>query len=201
MQHLTYDELEWYLVTSNDLEIDMGWLEDAMEHMITCDYCQQRLQRLLLISSVYDSENRGEAFSVLAHEEEIRREILALRLEISARDQRMQQLAMRLRAGLLRQRMVSGEDLLPKTVVMRGEEDALQVSNEGIIVTREVGIIKVTVACEEEKRVAVILAGQDDSQSVPMVAEAKWLREESIAVAEFEIGEVQESYGVYVDIF
>ena len=199
-QHLSYEELNWYLEASSDTETNMKKMEDMMEHMMECEICQKRLQNMLMISSVCEPQNLGDSLFMLSQEEEIRRELVALRLMMEVKEERMRQVALRLREGILLQRMILKEDLVSRNMVMRGEEQKSMSLNEQIEATQEGGILKVVVACEENRQVTAILMGQREGQEYLMTAEGNWMPEKKVSVAEFKIGELQESYEIYVDI-
>ena len=107
-KHLSYEELSRYLEASEDSHSDMKKMEVMMEHIMECEYCQERLQNTLMISSVCEAQNLGNVLLLLEREEEIRRELAELQHEMIERDGQVRQATARL--GEVEQYPMIGED-------------------------------------------------------------------------------------------
>ena len=79
--HLSYEELEKYMDETDLSESYLCWSEQMTEHLDTCKYCRERLEKLFLLSELWKEENVAAAIRLVGKEEELEREIVALGLK------------------------------------------------------------------------------------------------------------------------
>ena len=195
-EHLTYEELERYMDDTDLSQEYLLWSEPATEHLDACAVCRERLDKLFLLSELTGDENIVSSVRMVSREEQLRMRVVALRLEIMAENQRMLEVAQRLQMGALFAMSASKADLLRRQSVARGDE-----VNEGkqVTVCYKSGRVCVSVALSEEKDVMVVLAS-GDTKEAPIMQKAVWHEERKVAVAEFEVEQLDEKYEIYVDI-
>lgn len=73
--HLTVEEIIKYIDTSDLSEEYLLWMEEVSEHLLTCDECQRRLRRALIVDSICEDGGLEEGLRLLAEEEKIREKI------------------------------------------------------------------------------------------------------------------------------
>ncbi|MBQ7776644.1 MAG: hypothetical protein IJ379_12060 [Lachnospiraceae bacterium] len=195
-KHLTYGDLEQYLDTTDVSEEYLCRIESVMQHLDECEHCQKLLQRMLLISSVCDEDNIAGGLAVLKEESVIRRELFALRIEMAEQDERMQELAARFRAGMLKQMVVYHPRAIRASMVARGDGEAMRQSP--IRIQFDAGKVKVFVYCEEGKEVTVILESNQEKEGL-IIKQAK-ASTEGLVVLEFDKAENDDKYSFYIDI-
>jgi len=195
-EHLTYEELERYIDDSDLSQEYLCWSEPVTEHLDACVACRERLDKLFLLSELTGGENIATSMRLVSREKQLRTRAVALRLEIMAENQRMLEVAQRLQMGALFAMSASKADLLRRQSVTRGDE---AIQGKQVTVCYESGRVCVSVALLEEKEVTVVLAPVD-VKVAPIVQSAVWQEEQKVAVAEFEVEQLEEKYDIYVDI-
>lgn len=194
--HLTYEELERYVDDTDFSEEYMRFCEPVMAHLDTCAVCRDRLDKLVLLSTLTEDVHMASALKLVQQEEQIRRKIVALRLGMMAKEQRMAEVARRLEQGLLLAVSVAKADFLRVQAASRSSEDAEQ---KPVTVHYEGGKASVAVRCEQQADVTVILVPIKERDAEIMVAKAEWDQEKGLAIAVFEIAQLEDCYEIYVD--
>ena len=94
--HLTYEELERYVDDTDFSEEYMRFCEPVMAHLDTCAVCRDRLDKLVLLSTLTEDVHMASALKLVQQEEQIRRKSVALRLGMMEKEQRMAEVVRRL---------------------------------------------------------------------------------------------------------
>jgi uncharacterized protein (DUF2132 family) len=194
-KHMTYEDFEQYLDTSEVSEEYLCRIEGIMQHLDECEHCQKILQRMILISSVCDEDSIAGGLDLLKKESVIRRELFALRIEMVEQSKRMQELASRFRAGLLKQM----EFFEPKAVkYLKVELENNTVADQSPInVYFDDPKVKVLIYCEEGKEVTVILEPQQENGDLIIKRERA---RAGYVMLEFDKEEKRSKYTFYIDI-
>ena len=195
--HLTYEELERYASDTDFSEEYMVFCEPLMEHLDTCPLCRDRLDKLVLISTLMEDTYLAYGLNLVKKEEQIRRKIVALRLSMIAKEQRMAELAKRLEQGLLLSISVAKADFIKAQAVSRSSDSTEQ---KQVMVHYEEGKACVMVQCHKQTDVTVILVPAKKKETEIMVNKATWNEEKGMAVAVFEIDRLEDDYEIYVDM-
>ena len=90
-RHLTYEELERYIEDTDFSEEYMMFCEPVMEHLDRCALCRERLDKLMLLSTLTEDAYMASALNLVQQETKIRRTIAALRLQVMNEEQRMEE--------------------------------------------------------------------------------------------------------------
>ena len=90
-RHLTYEELERYIEDTDFSEEYMLFCEPLMVHLEMCALCRERLDKLLLLSTLTKEAYMASALNLVQHETKIHRKIAALRLQMMDEEQRMEE--------------------------------------------------------------------------------------------------------------
>ena len=194
--HLTYEELERYIEDTDFSEEYMMFCEPLMAHLDTCALCRDRLDKLVLLSTLTEDSYMASALNLVQQETRIRRKIVALRLGMMAEEQRMAEVAARLEQGLLLAVSVAKADFLKVQGALRSGDGTEQ---KPVTVHYEEGKASVAVRCEKQADVTVILVPTEEKDAEIMVAKAEWNEEEGLAVAVFELAQLEDGYEIYVD--
>ncbi|MBQ7955324.1 MAG: hypothetical protein IJ282_06195 [Lachnospiraceae bacterium] len=194
--HLTYEELERYAEDTDFSEEYMMFCEPLMAHLDTCELCRERLDKMLLLSTMTKEADMALALNLVRQETQIRRKIVALRLGMMAKDRRMAEIAGRLEQGLLKQISVAKADFIKVQAAVRSSDSEEQ---KPVTVHYEEGKASVTVRCKKQADVTVILVPVKEKDAKIMVATAKWDEKKGLAQATFEIAQLEECYEIYVD--
>ena len=194
--HLTYEELERYASDTDFSEEYMVFCEPLMEHLDTCPLCRDRLDKLVLISTLIEDTYLAYGLNLVKKEEQIRRKIVALRLSMIAKEQRMAEVAKRLEQGLLLSISVTKADFIK---VQAASRSCGSTENKPVLVSYENGKAYVMVQCPEKAEVTVILEPVKEKDAKIMVEKATWNEEKGMAIAMFEIDRLEDDYEIYVD--
>ena len=194
--HLTYEELERYIDDTDFSEEYMIFCEPLMAHLDTCALCRDRLDKLMLLSTLTEDAHMGSTLKLVGQEAQVRRKIVALRLKMMAEEQRMAEIAARLEQGLLLAISVAKADFMK---VQAASRSSAGMEQRAVTVHYEEGKAIVTVRCEKQADVTVILVPIKEKDAEIMVAKAEWCEEKGLAIAEFEIAQLEERYEIYVD--
>ena len=195
--HLTYEEIERYTMEADLSEEYLCFSEPLTAHLDACALCRGRLDKMLLLTELWEEENISATINLVRKEEKLRRKVLALRLEIMAEEQRMLEVARRLQLGLLMNLSVTKADFGKNRNVYRCGGKTEQ---KPVTVYYENGQAFVSVISDETADVTVIMVPSDKKDAAPLVAKAKWHEERKVAIAEFAVEKLEENYEIYVDI-
>lgn len=121
-KHWTSEEIIKYMDASDLSEEYMLWLEDASEHILTCGICQEKLNRAMTIESVCDEEGLAAGFSLMEHEEEIRKNILIAHLSRMQEQARIAELIRHIQNGYVERFLFSLANLQSNAGAVRGEK-------------------------------------------------------------------------------
>ena len=196
MGHLTYEELERYVEDKDFSEDYMRFCEPLMAHLDICAFCRDRLDKLVLLSTLTEDAAMASSLNLVRQEAQIRCKIIALRLGMMAEEQRIKEVALRLEQGLLLAVSVAKADFLKVQAASRSSEST---EKKPVTVQYEKGKATVAVQCEKQADVTVILVPAKEKNAEIMVAEAKWQEEKGLAIAVFEIAQLEEYYDIYID--
>lgn len=70
--HLTAEEIIKYMDTSDLSEAYLLWMEEVSEHLLSCNECQGRLRKALIVESICEDGGLQAGLQLLAKEEKIR---------------------------------------------------------------------------------------------------------------------------------
>lgn len=194
--HLSYEELEKYMDESDLSESYLYWSEQVTEHLDICEHCRKRLDKMFMISELWKEENIEASVRLVGKEEDIKRKIIALRLEVMAEKQWMLEVARQLKLGALLTMSTTKAEILRGRSVARGEACLKRT----VHISYHDGVLGVIVELSKPADVAVVLAQPDKMEAKPWIKMAEWQEECQYAVAEFEVGELAENYEIYVDV-
>ena len=195
--HLTYEELERYIDDTDLSEEYLCFSEPLTAHLDACELCSKRLEKMLCLSQLLEEEQFLPAMKLVKKEEQIRRSILALRLEMMAEEQRILEVAMRLKMGFLLKVSVARTDFVKNQSVYRCGGVTEQ---KPVTVHYENGKACVSVECDKAAEVTVVLTPVKEKAAEIMVAGAKWDERNHLSIAEFAIEDLEDNYEIYVDI-
>lgn len=121
-KHLTAEEIMKYMDTSDLSEDYLLWMEEAAEHIRTCDGCQERLHRAMNAESVCDEEGLAAGLKLMEYEEEIRKNILIAHLSRMREQERIAELIRHIRDGYVERFSFLMANLRRSAGVVRGAE-------------------------------------------------------------------------------
>lgn len=194
--HLSIDEMEKYIDTSDLSEEYLLWMEEVSEHVLNCQRCQQALQKAMLIESISDEWGLQSALELAAKEEEIRRNLLIAKLQQMQEQARMAEVVQRLTQGAIQPLVMQRRDLQRRAGVARGETGSNVKLPQGVEITAREEQILVKVPSQDSARHVTVLLDRKGLQ--PEVREAVWNESEKVWTAEFTIANPQETFEIYV---
>lgn len=121
-KHLTSEEIMKYMDASDMSEDYMLWMEEASEHILTCDVCQERLNRAMTAESVCEEEGLAAGLKLMEHEEEIRKNILITHLNRMREQARIAELIDHIWSGYVERFTFSVADVRRGAGVVRGTD-------------------------------------------------------------------------------
>lgn len=89
MKHLSVEEIEKVIDTSDLSAEYMNWFEGVEKHIAECSLCREQIRRKILCDDLVDGSVLREGISMLGKEEEIRRNIVISRLLQQSKDNRV----------------------------------------------------------------------------------------------------------------
>lgn len=195
-KHLTSEEIIKYMDASDMSEDYLLWMEETAEHILTCDVCQEKLNRAMTAESICDEEGLAAGLKLMEYEEEIRKNILITHLNRMQEQTRIAELINHIRSGYVERFTFSMADLPKSAGVVRGTEPQY-----GQQVTLEKSenklLLRIPGEMGKESRLMVILCMEDEE---PIVKEA--FRDEACGqyVAELDVCEPGETLEIYIDV-
>ena len=203
--HLTIEDLKKYIDTTDMSEEYLVWLEDVSGHLETCEVCQKKLQKAIMLENTLEEESFGSLLRLAEHEEEIRRSIVACKLQMMYEEETTRNVANAIVAEAIRQLqmnavksyMLQMSNMACYAGVARGEEEHLPLAKEDgieIMVENSELLVKADVLDQTKKFTAVL----DRKEKSPMICEASWEEENKQWVAKFNMDEVMEQFDVYI---
>ncbi|MBO5292994.1 MAG: hypothetical protein J6B10_07440 [Lachnospiraceae bacterium] len=167
--HLTVEDIEKYLNTSDLSEDYLLWLEQASAHLASCESCQKTLQRAMSADAVCEEAGLQEALRLAEKEDEIRRSILICKLSQMREQTRMAEIIRLLQTGAVSPYILQMSDLSGRQTAVRGETGK---SAEELELTCEDGRLKINIYGRDSGHPVTVLLEQEGEP--PVVCEALW---------------------------
>lgn len=210
-KHLTSEEIIKYMDASDLSEDYLLWMEETAEHILTCDVCQEKLNRAMTAESICDEEGLAAGLKLMEYEEEIRRNILITHLYRMREQARIAELIKHIQSGYVERFAFSMTDLRRSAGVVRGTDQQYgqqvtleksenklllripgEMGKEGRIGTEEVS------DNDRKNKLTVILHMEDEE---PVIIEALWDEACRQYVAEVDGCGRGEKLEIYVDSY
>lgn len=195
-KHLTSEEIIKYMDVSDMSEDYLLWMEETAEHILTCDVCQEKLNRAMTAESICDEEGLAAGLKLMEYEEEIRKNILITHLNRMQEQTRIAELINHIRSGYVERFTFSMADLRKSAGVVRGAD-----SQHGQQVTLEKSenklLLRIPGEMGKESRLMVVLCMEDEE---PIVKEALWDEACGQYAAELDVCEPGEKLEIYIDV-
>lgn len=121
-KHLTSEEIIKYMDASDLSEDYLLWMEETAEHILTCDVCQEKLNRAMTAESICDEEGLAAGLKLMEYEEEIRKNILITHLYRMREQTRIAELIKHIQSGYVERFTFSMTDLRRSAGVVRGTD-------------------------------------------------------------------------------
>ena len=136
--HLTTDDLIKYMDTTDISEEYLLWFEGITEHIESCEACRQLLEKAIRLEGTLQEENFGQLFKMAEHEAEIRRSIVACKLQMmysqdSTRDAAgtiVAEAIRQLQINAVKSYMLQMSSMAGRAGVARGEGDSISLAKE-----------------------------------------------------------------------
>lgn len=209
-KHLTSEEIMKYMDASDMSEEYMLWMEETAEHILTCDVCQEKLNRAMTAESICDEEGLAAGLKLMEYEEEIRRNILIAHLTRMREQARIAELIEHIRSGYVERFTFSAADLRRSAGVVRGTDQqygqqvTLEKAEDKLVlrIPGEMGKESRTgteEVCDNDRKnkLTVILHMEDEE---PVIKEALWDEACGQYVAEVDGCGRGEKLEIYIDI-
>lgn len=203
--HLTTDDLIKYMDTTDMSEEYLLWFEEITGHIESCEACSRLLEKAIMLESTLQEENFGQLFRLAEHEAEIRRSIVACKLQAMYSQDSTRNAASTIVAEAIRQLQVNAvksymlqmSSTAARVAVARGEGDSISLTKEdGVeILVEDSELLVKTDAMDNKKKFTAVL---DRKEKSPMVCEAVWEEEKKQWVAKFNMDELMEQFEVYI---
>lgn len=200
--HLTWEEIEKYIDTSELSEEYLLWMETVSEHLDACKICQKRIQKAVAIEAALEKENFGQMLELAQQEEEIRRNILICKLYQMSQDdstkaelkQAMTQIMQKMQQQVVQAYILQAVAMQQRAGVSRGEEYFVK-REDGLEISYTDSLLQVCFTKDSSKSYSVVL-NQDGK--APQIAGAVWSDVKDCFVAEFEIEDTLTEFEVYI---
>ena len=200
--HLTWEEIEKYIDTSDLTEEYLLWMEQVSEHIDACEICQKRIQKAAIIEGALEEDNFSQMLELAQHEEEIRRNILICKLYQMSQDdntreelqQTMMQIIQKMQQQAVQAYILQAVAMQKRAGVSRGEEYFAK-REDGLEISYKDSLLQVCFIKDSSKNYLAVL-NQDGK--APQIAEAVWTEEKDCFVAEFEIEESLTEFEIYI---
>lgn len=203
--HLTTEDLIKYMDTTDMSEEYLLWFEGINGHIESCETCRQLLEKAIRLESTLQEENFGQLFKLAEYEAEIRRSIVACKLQMMYSQDLTRNVAGTIVAEAIRQLQVNAvksymlqmSSVAGRAGVARGEEGGLSLTKEdGVeILVEDSELLVKTDAMDNQKKFTAVL---DRKEKSPMVCEAVWEEEKKQWVAKFNMDELMEQFEIYI---
>lgn len=201
--HLTWEEIEKYLDTADETEEYLLWMEKVSHHIETCELCEKRIQKALITETMLQEENLGKMLKLAQQEEDIRRNILICKLyQMSLEkkiDEEWKENLMNIMNGIQKQSLnpyvFHVAAMQRKASVTRGEENVPVPKEEKIEIRYDKNCLQIWDKKEPEKKFMAVL---NHAEKKPQIAKALWAEERECFVAEFEVGEQEKDFEIYI---
>lgn len=203
--HLSTEDFKKYMDTSDMSEEYLLWMEDVSEHLETCEVCQKNLEKVIMLENSLKEESFAALLKMAEHESDIRRSIVASKLQMMYQEDSTRNIAGTIVAEAIRQLqmnavksyMLQMSSMAGYAGVARGEGDSLSLTKEDgveILVENSELLVK-TDSVDNQKKFTAVL---DRKEKIPLVCEASWEEESKQWVAKFNMDELMEQFEVYI---
>lgn len=202
--HLTIEDLEKYMDTSDLSEEYLLWMEGINQHLDECERCQKLLDKAIEIEYVCEEENFADMLKLAEREEEIRRNMVACKLMQMCQSDETQDAAKVIMIEAIKQLQMNAVhsyvlqlSAMPRyATVARGEEEYALKSEGGMEITTENGVLQLkTAESDKQKKFTAVL---DRKENSPMVCEASWDEETQKWIAKFDMADVPDQFEVHI---
>lgn len=197
-KHLTVEDIEKYMDTSDLSEEYLLWMEHVMEHLSGCPRCQEVLQKSMMIDIISDDGNFADALILATKEEDIRREVVITKLQQMSEYTRMTEVIRKLREQAINPVVLQMTDLQRRAGVARGGEKHTQATQlpENVEITTKDESIIVKITEQDSKGTVTVLLDRKGLE--PELCETVWNESEQCMVAEFSVSDSNEPFEIYV---
>ncbi len=192
--HLTAEDMEKYLDTSDLSEEYLLWMESVSEHLSGCTKCQEALNRAMETDSICDEKELGDALELASHEEEIRRSILLCKLQQMQEQERVADVIRLLKENAVTSYVLQTGDLQRKAGVARGEKNPTV--SKGVEFSCENDKLIVKVSDKNSSQQVTVLLEQKNVE--PVVREALWDEAAGLWMASFEVVNSDLEFEIYI---
>lgn len=197
-KHLSVEDIEKYM-TSSDLSEDyLLWFENVSEHLQGCKKCRDALQRAIALESLNEEAGLCRALKLAEQEEEIRRSIVICKLMQMQQSNRMAEVIRKLQGNDIMPCIIHRADLSRKAGVSRGntKEEILLQNYPGAEITCENNVITVSAPiAKDSDKITVLLVRKDGN---PVVCEASAEEASQKWITRFTIDEQTDSFEIYI---
>lgn len=201
--HLTQEEIEKYLDTTDDTEEYLLWMETISEHIEGCEICEKRIQKALITETMLGEDNLGNLLKLAQQEEDIRRNILICKLYRMAQDdnikEEMKQNLMQIMESIQKQSVnaciIHAVAMQKRISVTRGKEKVLFNKGKEAEVLYDKNCLQIYDKNKSQKKFTAVL---NHTEKNPQIAQALWVEEKECFVAEFEIEDNQTDFEIYI---
>lgn len=202
--HLTIEDLQKYINTSDMSEEYLLWMEEISDHLETCEVCQKNLEKVIMLENTLQEESFGSLLKMAEHEDDIRRSIVACKLQMMYQENSTKDAASaivmeavrQLQLNAVKSYMLNMSAMAGCAGVARGEESMPLAKEDGveIMVENSELLVKADASDRQKKFTAVL----DRKEKSPVVCEASWEEENKQWVAKFNMDELMEQFEVYI---
>ena len=201
--HLTIEDLEKYMDTSDLSEEYLLWMEGINQHLEECEKCQKLLDKVVELECVCDENNFADLLKLAQKEEEIRRNMVACKLLQMCQSEETQETAKvimeeavkQLQMNAVRSFVLQASAMPRYAGAVRGEEECSLKSGDGVEITAEDGMLLVKTTDSDKSKFTAVL---DSKENDPMICEASWDEEAQKWVANFAMDDVRDSFEIYI---
>ena len=197
-KHLSVEDIEKYMTTSDLSEDYLLWFESVTEHLNECEKCRNALQRAIALESLNEEEGLCEALKLAEQEEEIRRSIVICKLLQMQQQDRMAEVIRRLQGCDLTPYIIHRADFGRQVGTSRGntKEEILLQDYPGAEITCENNVITVSVPVSKDSdKITVLLVRENGN---PEVCEASAEEASQKRIARFSIDEQTDTFEIYI---
>lgn len=199
--HLTWQEIEKYLDTSDFTDEYLLWMENVSEHIDECEICQKRIHKAMITEHLLEEDNIKRMFELASQEEEIRKNIVICKLfqmaqnrnELDNRKHDLINIIQNMQTQMTKAYVIQTAMLQRQAGVSRGNENSI--AKEDLEIRYENHCLQVSQKNEPEKKFSVVL-NQDGKE--PQIAQALWKDSKECYVAEFEWDNNQTNFEIYL---
>jgi len=200
--HLTIEDIEKYLDTSDFSEEYLLWMEGISAHLQECKKCQNLLHKAIEIDLFCQEDNIETVLHMARQEEEIRRGIVICKLQQmyqeKAMEEVMQNAIRQMQLHAVKSYMLQVSGLLNYANAAREEAEEMHpyFSDDRMEIAVEDGMVVLKLTdMEKQKKFTAVL---DRKEGSPIVHEAVWDEGMQRWIARFEMDELQEQCEVYI---